>query len=47
MPTTVKKWDNSLFVRIPKSVEEQLNIVNGAMLEFSIMDNKIVLTPIK
>lgn len=47
MPATVQKWGNSLGVRIPKRVAEQLNVVNGSKLEFSIIDNKIVLTPIE
>lgn len=47
MTATVGKWGNSLAVRIPKRVAKQLNLVIGSELEFSVIDNNMVLTPIK
>lgn len=47
MTATVGKWGNSLAVRIPKRVVKQLNLVIGSELEFSVIDNNMVLTPIK
>lgn len=47
MAATVQKWGNSLGVRIPKRIAEQLNIVNGSKMEFVIKDNEIILKPVK
>lgn len=35
MSTTVRKWGNSLGIRIPKSVAEQVEFREGTAVEFS------------
>lgn len=34
MASTVQKWGNSLGLRIPKAVAEQVNLSEGAEIEF-------------
>ncbi|WP_031548196.1 AbrB/MazE/SpoVT family DNA-binding domain-containing protein [Salinicoccus luteus] len=43
--TTVKKWGNSLAVRIPKDVAETLSINEGAVVGMEVVDNKITIAP--
>ena len=43
MSTTVRKWGNSLGVRIPKKVAEKAGFKNGAEIEFIVIDGKIIM----
>ncbi|GAB1544310.1 AbrB/MazE/SpoVT family DNA-binding domain-containing protein [Scytonema sp. NUACC21] len=45
MTTTVTKWGNSLAVRIPRALAEQVKIQEGTEVTLSISDNSIVITP--
>ena len=45
METKVKKWGNSLGVRIPKSFSTQAGITEGSSIEISIDGDKITLVP--
>lgn len=47
MTTKVQKWGNSLAVRIPKEVAEQLTIEQGSDIEMKVTDNEIKLIPKK
>lgn len=47
MEAKVKKWGNSLGVRIPKSISSQVGITEGASIEFTIEGDKIILAPIQ
>lgn len=45
MATKVRKWGNSLGVRIPKAVAEMLSIEDGSVLDLEVRDGSLVLTP--
>lgn len=45
MPTTVQKWGNSLGIRIPKSVAEQVNLANGTEVEFDTSGGVLTVRP--
>ena len=47
MKTSVKKWGNSMAVRIPALVAKDLKIRDGAILEISVDAGKIILKPVK
>ncbi|WP_236016906.1 AbrB/MazE/SpoVT family DNA-binding domain-containing protein [Heyndrickxia sporothermodurans] len=44
MTTTIQKWGNSLAVRIPKDVAEQLRIHQGSEIEMKVMKNEGTIT---
>ena len=45
MATTVQKWGNSLGIRIPKSVAEQVRLENGTEVEFEATDGVLTIRP--
>jgi antitoxin MazE len=45
MTTAIAKWGNSLAVRIPQAIAEQVKIQAGSEINIDIIDGKIVLTP--
>ncbi|WP_055076956.1 AbrB/MazE/SpoVT family DNA-binding domain-containing protein [Pseudanabaena sp. 'Roaring Creek'] len=45
MTVTIAKWGNSLAVRIPQAMAEQLQIQAGSEINIEIIDGKIILTP--
>ena len=47
MTTIVTKWGNSLAVRIPKALAEQVQIQEGTDVTFSISGDSIIITPKK
>jgi len=47
MTVAVKKWGNSLAVRIPKDIAKSLSIEDNTNLEIEIIDNQMVLKPKK
>jgi antitoxin MazE len=47
MMTTVQKWGNSLAVRIPAGVAEQLNIQQGSEIDMTVGLQSITLVPKK
>lgn len=46
MQTKVQKWGNSLALRIPKSFALNMNIRQNELVDLSIGDGKLVITPI-
>jgi antitoxin MazE len=44
---SIKKWGNSLALRIPKDVAKTLHIENNSTLELHIEDGKMVVEPQK
>ena len=46
MQTQVKKWGNSLALRIPKAFAEEIAISSDSPVEISIVDGALVVTPI-
>jgi antitoxin MazE len=45
MATTVQKWGNSLGIRIPKSVAEQVNLRAGTTVEFNTDKGVLTVRP--
>ena len=41
----LQKWGNSLGVRIPKSITEDLNVGEGSELEISVLEGNIIFKP--
>jgi len=46
MKIQVQKWGNSLDIRIPKSFAKETKIDNGSVLDLSISEGKLIITPI-
>ena len=47
MTVAIKKWGNSLALRIPKDIAQTLHIENDTMLELNIKDGVLVIEPQK
>ena len=45
MKTTVRKWGNSLAVRIPKAISEELSIDEKTEMEMIARDGMLILEP--
>ena len=45
MKTTVKKWGNSLAIRIPKAISEELNMKYDTELEMITKEGYLILHP--
>ena len=45
MTVAIKKWGNSLALRIPKDIAQTLHIENNSILELSIKDGALVIEP--
>ncbi len=47
MRSKVQLWGNSLALRIPKYIANQIKIINGSDVDVLLEEEKIVITPIK
>jgi antitoxin MazE len=47
MTAVVAKWGNSLAIRIPRMVAEQVDVTEGTEITFTVSGNSIVITPKK
>jgi antitoxin MazE len=47
MTIVINKWGNSLGVRIPQPVANQLGFTAGTIVTMEVVDNKIVISPVK
>jgi len=47
MKTVVRKWGNSLGVRIPKSFASEARIAHGAEVDISVRDGRLVIKAVK
>lgn len=45
MTAAIAKWGNSLAVRIPQAIAEQVQVQSGSEISIDVVDGKIVLTP--
>jgi antitoxin MazE len=45
MNTTVQKWGNSLALRIPRSVAEDVHLRQGSVVDIVLVAGKIVVKP--
>ncbi len=46
MQTRIQKWGNSLALRIPKSFAAEMHLEQGALVEISLHDGKLLVTPL-
>ena len=46
MQARVQKWGNSLALRIPKSFASQSHLKQNVLVEMSVEDGKIILSPV-
>ena len=46
MKTRVKKWGNSLALRIPKSFATEAKLADNSAVELSIVDGALVIHPV-
>jgi antitoxin MazE len=46
MLTKVRKWGNSLALRIPKAFALDAQLVNDSFVEISIVEGQIIITPV-
>ena len=47
MKTRIQKWGNSLALRIPKSFAAESHLEQGMVVEVSLLDGKLVVTPLR
>jgi antitoxin MazE len=47
MRSKVQLWGNSLALRIPKYIANQIKISNGSDIDVSLEEEKIIIKPIK
>jgi len=45
MTVAIKKWGNSLALRIPKDIAQTLHIKNNSTLELNIKDGALIIKP--
>lgn len=45
MDATVRKWGNSLAIRLPRAFAEELGLGDGAAVDLSLTDDGLLLTP--
>jgi antitoxin MazE len=45
MQTKIQKWGNSLAIRIPKSFALDINLKQDELVDLSVDESKIVITP--
>ena len=47
MITRIQKWGNSLALRIPKAFAREIGLEQGASVEISLRQGKVVLEPVE
>lgn len=45
MRAKIQKWGNSLGLRIPKALAEELSVTEGSAVELSVKDGRLVAAP--
>jgi antitoxin MazE len=43
MSATVAKWGNSLAIRIPQAIAQQIQLAEGREVEFSVVEGQLVI----
>ena len=46
MNTQISKWGNSLALRIPKTVANEINLSEGSEVSVTAVDGRLVITPV-
>lgn len=45
MKTNISKWGNSLGVRIPQAIAEEVGLSDGTAVELTVADHQIIIQP--
>lgn len=45
MTATIQKWGNSLALRLPRAVAQQIGVADGDAVELKVDDNALVVRP--
>lgn len=46
MTSQIQKWGNSLALRIPKAIAQQVGVSHSSEVEISVQEGKIVIAPL-
>jgi antitoxin MazE len=46
MKSRISKWGNSLALRIPRSIVQGVDLVEGSEVELTVRDGSIIITPV-
>jgi antitoxin MazE len=46
MVGTIAKWGNSLAIRIPQHLAQEINLVEGCQVQLVLIDGKLTIEPI-
>ena len=46
MRSRISKWGNSLAVRVPKALSQDLDLEDGTEVEISVMNGALIITPV-
>jgi len=47
MESRIRKWGNSLGLRIPKSLAEQTGVREGSAVNLTVEEDRLVVTPVR
>ena len=47
MVTVVKRWGNSIGVRLPKTIAQEAEITEGGSVSIEARDERIIITPVR
>ena len=47
MRARVSRWGNSLAIRIPAAVTQEVQLDNGSMVELSVEQGRLLVTPVR
>ena len=47
MESRIRKWGNSLGLRIPKSLAEQTGVREGSAVDLTVEEDRLVVTPVR
>jgi antitoxin MazE len=47
METRVRRWGNSLALRIPKSLADEVGLTDNSPVQLSLRDNQLVIMPVR
>ena len=47
MTTTIRKWGNSLALRIPKSVAADTRLGSGSVVVLTVREGKMIIEPVR
>jgi antitoxin MazE len=47
MKTTVRKWGNSLALRVPRSLAVEANVREGAQVELRVRQGRLIVAPLR